>query len=584
MDHPHRSDCGEFPKHPLVRWTSLFGLVIAAGLATRPYVEMGFNDDWDYTHLALTFAARHHIVYSGWATAAVLVQVVYAALLTKLFGGAYTVHRLGTLFISGFLPIVTYKTGRALKLRGEYAYFAALALGLSPYFIPHEVSFMSDVYGCAFTLAAMHAGIRAVRASTGARALVWYAVSLAWAFAGGANRQVVWVIGPAVFVGYFLAWRVRDRASLAAGVLLTAVYIAGCWMIMAWLKRQPGFLFEAPSASTLRDFSAQIVNVVRLYSALLLTLLALAIPVLVAGVRLRRRAPVLAAVIVGIAVYAVCAWKVRMAFPYLFNVLSNYGLLTPGTTLPGSMPVVLPNWICRLITAAACGLTTLLLASWLPHARRSVTRAARALWQSAGEDTRDAAAGTIPWVYTALYAGALIVRASRGEMYDRYALPLAPVLIFGILRMWQTAGRPRPNAAGYLLLAVFAAFGIAVTHDHFELSRQRVAALEALRSLGIERQRIEAGFEADMSYQEEARGSIYRGEPGGPPVQDAPLPTDGSPRIWYSPMTPAITPAYYMATSPLPHMNDCAVPRFDYRTWLPPTERRLYVVCAEAKQ
>src|SRR4051812_9573612 len=93
----------DFPRNGTLRNLSLFGLIIAAGLATRPFVDLGFNDDWDFTRLAMNFAQRHQIVYSGWSAVALLVQVVYGALLSTLFGGTYTVYRLGTLFVSGFL-------------------------------------------------------------------------------------------------------------------------------------------------------------------------------------------------------------------------------------------------------------------------------------------------------------------------------------------------------------------------------------------------------------------------------------------------------------------------------------------------
>ena len=67
----------------------LYALVIAAGLATNPFVNMGFSDDWAYSQIAVRFAQTGHIEYGKWAAAAVLVQTVYGALLTKLFGGTF---------------------------------------------------------------------------------------------------------------------------------------------------------------------------------------------------------------------------------------------------------------------------------------------------------------------------------------------------------------------------------------------------------------------------------------------------------------------------------------------------------------
>ena len=116
-----------------IRAALLFALVIAAGLATSPFFEMGFNDDWDYSRLALSFAKSGQIHYAGWTAVAALVQTVYGGTLSYIFGGGPTVHRLGTLFAAGFIPVLTYFTGRELGLRATFAYFAALTFGLSPF-------------------------------------------------------------------------------------------------------------------------------------------------------------------------------------------------------------------------------------------------------------------------------------------------------------------------------------------------------------------------------------------------------------------------------------------------------------------
>src|SRR6266568_8626513 len=128
----------------------LYLLIIAAGLATDPFFNTGFNDDWSYSLVATRFAQTGQITYGGWSTAAIVIQTVYGGLLTRLFGGTFIVHRLGTLFMAGCIPVLVYATGRRLKLSDSMALFGALAVGLSPLFIPHAVSFMSDPYGCLF--------------------------------------------------------------------------------------------------------------------------------------------------------------------------------------------------------------------------------------------------------------------------------------------------------------------------------------------------------------------------------------------------------------------------------------------------
>jgi hypothetical protein len=121
-----------------------------AGLATNPFFEMGVNDDWAYSQLAVGLAQTGRIAYRGGETAALLVQVPYGALLTKLFGGSFVTHRLGTLFLCGFIPILVYLLGLRFALQRKMAFFGAMTVGLSPLLMPHAVSFMTDSYGCLF--------------------------------------------------------------------------------------------------------------------------------------------------------------------------------------------------------------------------------------------------------------------------------------------------------------------------------------------------------------------------------------------------------------------------------------------------
>ena len=558
-----------------LRAAMLFGLVIAAGLATNPFFEMGFNDDWDYSRLALAFAKTGQIHYAGWTAVSALVQSVYGGTLSYLFGGGPTVHRLGTLFAAGFIPILTYLIGRELGLRARVAYFAALTFGLSPFMIPNAVSFMTDTYGCLFTLGAIHAGLKAVRAERESSAFAWLLAGLLWAFLGGAERQVVWVAGPSVMAGYLIAWRAGDRKYLVLASFASAAYLATCWLLMNWLKRQPGFIFEAPDASTVLMSRNQVLRAVQLYGALLLTLVALSLPALAAGVSLRAHRLILAAsALCGAAAYMISGRVLSLRFPYLPNQLTIYGLLNPEAVLPGNVPVLLSPQLCRVVTALACALAVFLLASVLPRLRENAMGLRRTVFKANIAEHREAVAYVVPVTYALLYLGALLVRARRGEFYDRYALLLLPLAIFAVLRLWQAAGMERPGAAAYVLLGILATYGVAITHDYFALSKARAGAIDRLSASGVARNLVIAGFEADMAYQVESRGSIHHVA-----EVDSSVPEGMSPRIWYIAMTPAITPVYFFSTSKLAGMEPCGVAPIPYQTWLGPHGRSLYVLC-----
>jgi len=552
----------------------LYALVIAAGLATNPFVNMGFSDDWAYSQIAVRFAQTGHIEYGKWAAAAVLVQTVYGALLTKLFGGTFVTHRLGTLFVAGFIPVLVYETGRRLKLNGRMALFGALTVGLSPLFTPHAVSFMSDPYGCLFALAAIYAGIRSVQAERGSTAIAWFGAGMFLAFVGGMNRQVVWVAGPAIFAAYCLSRHRQARRQLVASAALTAAYVLGCCCVMAWLKKQPGFEYKALDAATLTFLGAHTFRTAWLYGKLVLTLLVLAIPALAAGVRARRTDARANAVGFsgGLLVLLLGYWKIGLVFPFLSNVLTRYGLFSEGELLPGGQPVVLPMWVCRLAAALACGLALKLLAQWVPVFRQAAGRIRRAILSADSAENATILSTLLPCAFMLLYLFALAFLIARGMILDRYALMLLPFLVFMIMWAWQRGGAEKPGVGAYALLIVFSGYGTAITHDHFALSKAQLKAVDAFEARGVARNLFLAGFEYDMSSQLPEQRHFLG--PWGLPETAAAYPS-----VWYLPMVPAIKPVYFVSTSNLPRMSSCGFQPVPYLTWLPPRHRELVVLC-----
>ena len=76
----------------------LCALFPAAGvLATLPFVEMGINDDFSYTQIALHLANTGKLAYNGWNTPIVGFQAYWAAIFIKLFGFSFTLVRFSVL-------------------------------------------------------------------------------------------------------------------------------------------------------------------------------------------------------------------------------------------------------------------------------------------------------------------------------------------------------------------------------------------------------------------------------------------------------------------------------------------------------
>jgi hypothetical protein len=550
----------------------LFLFVIIAGLATDPFFEMGVNDDWSYSQIAVGFAQTGRIAYGGWPASALLIQTPYGALLTKLFGGSFVTHRLGTLFLSGFIPILVYRLGLRFVLPREMAFFGAMTVGLSPLFIPHAVSFMTDSYGCLFLLAAIYTGVKSVAQTRPLTGAALFSLAMLLSFLGGMNRQAVWVTGPAIAGAYCFSTRKHYRHVLW-GIALLTIFIGSCGLILSWLKQQPGFRYEMMNRQTLRLRPSELYLVVRAYGRLLLTTVVFAIPALSSGVALIRRRPaqVLLASLAAVAVFAATFWYTGLIFPYLMNVVTQYGLFWPGFFLPGRGPVILPTTVCRLVTAVALGLLFVLFVNWFSTASGVNEKSLRACPFSFRWDEVTTAAILIPVGSVAGYLFVLMGRAKDAGLFDRYSLPILPLLVLGILAVWQSCGLRSPGLAAWAVLILFGIYGVSITHDHFEQLRAQLRAVEMLEEAKVPRERILAGFEDDMWTQVALDGRL--GSPGQVPPNSV--------HMWYLIHTPRIKPLYFLATSNVPHMFSCKFEPVHYSAWLSPRDRQLLILCPD---
>ena len=550
----------------------IYVLVIAAGLITDPFYNMGFNDDWSFSAVAGHYAQSGHVVYVGWSMPALLVQTVYGGLLTRLSGNTFVIHRLGTLFLAGFIPVLLYLTGQRLELSDRMALFGALTVGMSPLFLPHAVSFMTDPYGCFFAVAAIYAGIRSVQTRNGKEAMVWFGVGMLLAFLGGSNRQVAWLAGPAIFIVFLFARPRSPRWLLPAAGAIVGVYGLACLYVMAWLTRQPGFLFVAPM-DMLAEMRSGWLHVLVAYAGFALTSLELALPVLATGFRPRRVSPWADALGLsgGALILALGFWKPLFVFPHLSNVLTQYGLFSPDALVLGDLPVVLPMWVRRLIPAVAIGLGLRLATHWVRQAWPANARRLRNVSLPEGAANSQTYSLLIPCAFILLYLLPLAPRAADAYVYDRYVLLILPFVVVLILWAWQRAGVARPGGVAYALLVLFSAYAVLITHDHSALARAQLKAVDALEARGISHDLFAAGFEYDLASQ----------VPNHPIPSAEQLSAATEPMLWYLPMAPALKPAYFVSTSALPAMDACGFGPIPYRTWLAPTHRELLILCGD---
>jgi hypothetical protein len=182
--------------------------------------------------------------------------------------------------------------------------------------------------------------------------------------------------------------------------------------------------------------------------------------------------------------------------------------------------------------------------------------------------------------FMAAYVVLLMPRAATWVFWDRYFLPIQWVGLIPILRFYQERLRSRLPALTLLPIAVFAAFSIAGTHDLFALFRARLALTDQLRSAGVPRTAIDAGFEYDGWNQIEETGFINDPQIHLPPGVHFSLSKTSfdvcrpSMLDYFS----ALSVRYGVSYKPTDCLGAAEFAPVTARTWLGPRHATLYIV------
>jgi hypothetical protein len=556
-------------------------LVAAAFFATVPSLEMGVNDDWSYLWTAHALAKTGAFSYSGWSEPMIGIQAVWAACLFRIFGFSFTLARFSTLPFAAGMAVLLNRMGRLAGLNARFAFFGALALTLSPLFIPLATSFMTDIPSCFFWLACVYFSIRAACESSLMKTCAWIAIAAASGVAGGTVRQVVWVVPLTTLP--VVAWvRRREREAVFTAAIMWCSTVAAAGLCMRWFNAQPrAHVLIQPAVPGWPDIVSYLVS-----SAVFLTVggAIFLIPVMfmyVAGFRVTavRRSDVWAGAGVCVALM-VLHWWFRQDL-LVGNTVTVYGVLNGTEEALGSRPIVVNAWVrgfIKVLLALGAGATFITLASVIRQAKRpKIVAAVRGWFQN-----------PLLLFLTMLAPGCLAYIAAliyRGILFDRYLIPILPLVVIPLLWLRQRGGVSNPPASAWVALAVFALYGVGATHDYFAASRARQQALSNLLNAGVQRLKVSAGLETDawaeLEYSGQTKPAIVPGEKWGDlRAFDGLRGYQISPPYWFWAKVPDIDPVYLVTYSRLDGLDDAGFSPVPYRTWLPASTRFVYTQVA----
>ena len=559
---------------------------VVAVLATLPYVDMGVNDDFSYTQIALRLAQTGKLAYNGWNTPMIGLQAYWAALFIKLFGFSFAVVRFSTLPFAVGCTVLLYLIALRAGLSRSLAIFLVFVVAFSPLAIPLEASFMTDIPGLFFMLVCVVCVLAATEPAAGAaKVAVCAALLTAAGLAGGTMRQTDFLI-PVLYLPY-IAWRSRDlRLRVWCGICALASVI-GFMELSRWFSHQRYVpVLPLLPFSTRAGYLRIADNLLGLLMELVVLLVPVTILYLFARVRLNRIGWLLLS-----AGSVLVAGAVILTMPYFHdivfrlmggNIITDTGILGSGVEVIGDKPRILSIWLQIALVALAVGLLSLAAVEMI---RRSGDSAEE--WRSALSRWLHSTSGRSRFehaflLFAVMYCPLVASRAIVMQGFDRYLLPLLALDGIALLICLQSRAAVK-LAAAWTFAILFACYGVATTHDYFACSRARLQAAQMLTQAHIPRRCISAGLEYDGWTEIALHGYINRLEIAVPAnsyqsVAGRKYPI--TPPYWFWELTPTLKPAWLVVTSPQPGLTTLQQYAVSYQTWLPPFERRILVQAA----
>jgi hypothetical protein len=545
--------------------------VLAAILATNPFAKQGFNDDWSYAFTVQRLLLTGKLTYYG-AAAPVLIQTWWAALLVRIFGFSFVVLRLSNLPWAMGCASLCFLLGRRAGLRTSRAFLAAMLLGLSPLFLPLAASFMTDVPATFFILLSVYFFIAAAESTQQRRALIALTLAFATGFAGGLDRQLVWIVP--MILGPFVAWlRRKNPPILAASLAGTLIVFVAANRVSRWFYAQPMTVSEWGFSQTIEIGLHALVDCLVIWLSIWLTMLLVILPATLPAAwrsivqtcnNIRsRRGLVAAASAIAIGLLSL-HWPAIAIEPWLGDIVSRRGVLS-GMELSGYRPISQPLFLREVLALFVIVIAWALLSDLLD---RIFQPQFRVRFVAFIQPTGNRIATTALLLFAIVYLLLLAYRVPRALVFDRYCLPLIPCM--GIPLLCQPISARRSDrivmSLAWILTGIWSLYAIVTTQDVHALAAARRAAIDRVLASGAPDISIVAGSESD-NWTQLAHDHYVNISFMAPPGKYDPA----------QGVCPALRPLYRVEFRSTSDTITSEFGSIDYLSWLPPFHRTIYI-------
>lgn len=476
-DTPPRASLNVVLRHrrDLVNLGLIVGAFAVLLLLVNPARIYPTNDDWAYARAVQDLLAWNYRP-PQWAQTVTISHVAWGALFVYFLGFSFTTLTLSTLGASLVGLVIFYLLLRQLDIGPSFALFGVALLGCNPLYVYLSYTFMTDVTFVALMLASLLGFVLAFKQER---------VREGWLLVGSVTCALAYLdrqFGILVCVAALAYMWLRREWSWRRALLVACLPALAVVSYTLWERSQPVQLISIALENANR---ASLSNPV---GFLLTKLLTITYSVAMLGLCLLpllflRRPPRLSIVAFGLmAPFVVVLSTIEPEVLPVGNIIVSTGLITPLY----SRPALVPETVWWGLNIAGTLVLCLLIGS--------IARATSSAWRGLLPLRRTITPGPIALVYLLLGLLVPVTLVLPYSLFDRYFLPMLPLVIIAALRIFQR-GSHSPAWWRWAALVPIVLFSVGGMQDVSTLSMRRWYRAETLVSTGVAHRNINAGFE-----------------------------------------------------------------------------------------
>jgi len=478
---------------------SLTAVWLFVELLIYPAGEFPLNDDWSYTRSLQQWYEMHHYNLLGWTSMPLAGHLAWGMLFCKLFGFSFTVLRYSTLVLGCIGGVGAYFLSREFSENKAACFFTALLLLLNPIYLNLSNTFMTDVPFTSFLILSILFFVKGLRQDR----LAYIIQGIFFILIATMIRQLGLLAAGAFSLALLIKGGFTKKAvlisALATGLPLCAYLLYNHWLGTQHIypiRYDEGFhriqqnLFGGDH-STFKYLLRQALNIFVYAGFFIFPLIFRAN--WAAIWRSRRSAAFLICIVVmtGIGIYCLVH---RNNIPLMGNIMNPYGIgpvdMRDVTVLRMDHIQPLPAIVWQMLCLVGIIGGGVLLWAMIKSIRNVQKNDRSSRW------------------FLLCFAIAYCLVMLVGGTYDRYLIPLIPVLSVLLLTGLPEQDNPAPamgkqlgRYAAVFFFLVGAWFSVAGTTNYLSWNRARWNALRYLtHEAGIPPTHIDGGFEFNGYY------------------------------------------------------------------------------------